>query len=297
MSRLIVLSLALVVLVGSGCAAVSDFVGRPAGDYRAEQELKTYYLNRTAVARGDVLDAGTGDVVFPAGTEVRVTDIRYRPTRFPKATARVTVVGPNQRKLTLGFASHFKEHFLLELNQVLAFTVPPPCETLPWRLGIAEDRAARLAIVKEEFAGVPLWLLRDARCLEGSKREFLPAGTEMRLEDGSVQLAPGADGDRIVSRLILDDGDGNRVALSLRAPSRTYGEWYDQMSEVVTTEKMTPAPDRLPAGASREAVLDAWGAPDRRRGNLSNEGITEEWTYVLRGRTLVFADGRLKGGT
>ena len=69
------------------------------------------------------------------------------------------------------------------------------------------------------------------------------------------------------------------------------------MSEVVTTEKMTLAPERLPAGASREAVLDAWGAPDRRRGNLSNDGVTEEWMYVLRGRTLVFADGKLEGGT
>ena len=69
------------------------------------------------------------------------------------------------------------------------------------------------------------------------------------------------------------------------------------MSEVVTTEEMKVAPERLPSGTSREEVLDAWGAPDRRRGNLTNDGITEEWTYVLRGRTLVFANGKLEGGT
>jgi len=293
MSRLIVLSLAVLLVAGSGCAAVSDFLGRPAGEYRAERELKAYYLNKTAVTRGDVVDAKTGEVVFPAGTTVQVTDIRYRPNRYPKATGQVEIVGPGERKLKLGFASHFKEHLIMELGEVLAFNSPPPAETLPWRLGVAEDRAVRLAMLKDEFTGVPLWLVRDIACIEGSKQAYLPVGTEVELEDGSVQLTLGVDGERIVSRLILADGNGSRISLPLCAPSRTYGEWYDQMSEVVTTDEMTVAPDRLPAGASREAVLETWGDPDRRRGRMTNSGIEEEWNYALRGQTLVFVDGRL----
>jgi len=296
MSRWTVLSLAALMFLGSGCAAVSDYLGRPMGDYRADRELRAYYLNKTAITRGDLTDAATGEVVFQAGTPVQVTDIEYRPNRYPKSTGHVEIMGPDGKELKLGFESYFEEHFILEINQVLAFDTPAPSGSLPWRVGVAEERAARLAVLKAEYAGVPLWLVRDTACMQGSKRPVLPVGTQVTLEDGSVLIGEGLEGDRIVPKIVFTDGQGSRITMRLDAPRRTYAEWYDQMGRIVTTGQRTVAPESLPAGASREAVLEAWGAPDRRRGMLTNDGVREEWTYLLREQTIVFVDGKLRRG-
>ncbi|MCK4545812.1 MAG: hypothetical protein KAW17_00080 [Candidatus Eisenbacteria sp.] len=295
MSKGMVLCLAGVLLLGSGCAAMSDFFGQPMGEYRADQELRLYYLNKTAVVRGDVLDAKTGEMVFPAGTQVTVTDIRFRPNRFPRATGLVEIVDATGTKFKLGLTARFKEHFLLELNEVLVLNAPRPAEALPWGVTPAEAHAVKIGLFVEEFASRPLWLVRDVPCVEGSKRSFLPARTEVALVDGSVVVSEGVSGRTITRRVYLSDGEGSTVAVFLDVPMRSYTEWYNQLGEVVTADACVLAPDGLPAGTSREDVVAAWGAPDRRRGELSNDGVKEVWTYALRGETLTFVDGKLAG--
>jgi len=295
MSRCTVLALSALLMLGSGCAAVSDYLGYPMGEYRAEKELRAQFLGKMATTRGDIVDTDTGEVVFPAGAAVTIADIRYRPTRFPKPTGEVVIAGEGKAKIKLGFTSRIREHFLIELNQVLVLEEPTVAETFPLRLTPAEERAVEIAILKQEFVGRPLWLARDMPCTENSRRAFLPVGTEVKLEETSVVVSEGVDGEQVLSWLEFTDGDGNRVALFLGPPHRSFAEWYAQMAEVVTTEEMTLAPEVLPVGLSRDAVLASWGPPDRRRGRLSNVGVREEWTYALRGETLVFEDGRLTG--
>jgi hypothetical protein len=295
MSKAMVLSLAGVLLLGCGCAAMSDFFGQPMGEYRADHELRAYYLNKTAVVRGDVLDTKKGDVLFPAGSSVTITDIWFRPSNFPRATGFVEIAGADGVKFKLGFSSRFKEHFMLELNEVLAFDAPAPAEELPWGMTPGEAHSIQIALLVEEFAGRPLWLVRDVPCVDGSSRAFLPAGTKVMLEDGSVVLSEGLGGGSLIDRVFLSDGRGSTVAVFLDAPKRTYTEWYGQLAEVVTTDVMSPGPETLPTGTSRGDVLASWGSPDRRRGTLSNSGVTEEWTYLVRGETLIFVDGELAG--
>lgn len=295
MTKGTILSLILALFVLAGCARVSDYLAYPMGDYRAEKEIRARYLNEVAKARGDLISSDTGEVVFPAGTTVTVKDIRYRPTEFPKATGIVVVESEDGKKLKLGFASRIKEHFLIELERVLAFDEIWAPEALPLRLTLAEERAIQIATLKQEFVGRRLWLVRDVPCTEGSKRQFLPAGSEVSLEEASVLVSDGLSGERILSRLEFEDGEGSSVTIYLDEPRQSFAEWYHQMSEVVTTEVRIAGPELLPVGLNREAVLAAWGPPDLRRGRLSEAGVKEEWTYALRGQTLVFVDGRLAG--
>lgn len=284
-----------ILMLGSGCASVSDYLSYPMGEYRVDKELRSRLVNKTAITRGAVLDTDTGEVVIPAGTKVTIRDIQYHPTRFPDATGEVIVVPEQGKKVKLGFTSRIKEHFLMELGQVLIFDEPSLAEAFPGRMAPAEERALQIAIFKQQYVGKRLWLVRDLPCITDSKRPFLPAGTEVHLNESSVVLTQGVDGEQILSWLEFTDGDANIVAVFLEQPRSSFAEWYVQMDDVVTAEQKTVGRESLPRGLSREAVLDSWGPPDRRRGRLSNAGVQEEWMYHLRGQTLVFVDGRLSG--